>query len=476
MMQQRMVAISFLLFLSALLWSKNQPVQALYAATVPDPVSQGGEPAQAILLNTGYQLWLADAAQEHLEQVATERDEILRVQLSPDNTHVAYVVDHDPKQRFRGLELRLLSLADRQVQTITPLQPTTPLGILSEGEHADAEHATRAILEENRDGIVWSPSGSKLAFVSGHERSKAQLYVYDLAQATLTRLTDQASHAYQLVWSPDERWIFHTGTTHFSGSEPYQDPVGVWVSRADGSQQRALYTVAADSSDERLVTWLDSETLLLYSATLQCGNSKLRTLNIESGKRVLITRRSFSSVAFDGESGTALVHVEPGLRCNPASAYGTYLWQPGQRLLRQIAHKDLPWPGDQSWHPGWHLVGQDRIDWVLPTGEILPGDPTPPFCLLDFGRNGYAWTVTLATKGVVGTWVKPYGGSPMRIADRAHILQWSADGTVLYFVDQNGSDLYSASAPDYQPHWLGQTPPIRTLHRANRPAALPGCG
>lgn len=476
MIPQRIVVLDIVLLLMGLLFVRNELSQPLYAATTERAVTQPAEPSQKMILNTGYQLWLTDAKQDRLEQVATESDEILRVQLSPDNEHVAYVVDRDGKERFRGLELRLLTLSTHTVQTITPLQPTKPLGILSEGEHADAEHAARAVLEENRDGIVWSPSGSKLAFVSGHERSKAQLTVYDLAQAKLTRLTDEASHAYQLVWSPDERWIYHTGTSHFSGSEPYQDPVGVWVSRADGSEQRALYKVAADSSDEKLVAWLDRETVLVYSATTKCGNAKLRTVNIKTGKSVLIANRSFSTVAFDVESGVALVHVEPELRCNLANFVGTYLWQPGQRVLRQISHQDLAWPGDQPWHPGWHLVGEERIDWMLPTGEILPGDPTPPFCLLDFGRNGYAWTVTLASKGVVGTWVKPYGGSPKRIADRAHVLQWSADGTVLYFVDQNGTDLYSASAPDYRPHLLGQTPPVRSLHQAGSPTAYPGCG
>ncbi|MFN8444751.1 MAG: hypothetical protein U0175_28455 [Caldilineaceae bacterium] len=476
MLPQRIVVLDIVILLMGLLFVWNELSPPLYAASTDSPATQPAEPSQKMILNTGYQLWLADAKGENLEQVATESDEILRVLLSPDNEHVAYVVDRDTKERFRGLELRLLSLTNHTAQTITPLQPTKPVGTLSEGEHADAEHATRAVLEENRDGIVWSPSGSKLAFVSEHERSKAQLYVYDLAKGKLTRLSDEASHAYQFVWSPDERWIFHTGTSHFSGNEPYQDPVGVWVSRTDGSEQRALYSVAAESSDERLVAWLDRETVLVYSATMKCGNSKLRTINIKTGKSVLITNRSFSTVALDAESGVALVHVEPELRCNPANFVGTYLWKPGQRVLRQISKKELPWPSDQPWHPGWHLVGEDHIDWMSPTGELLPGDPTPPFCLLDFGRNGYAWTVTLATKGVIGTWVKPYGGSPERIADRAHILQWSADGAVLYFVDQNGTDLYAAAAPSYQPHLLGQTPPVRTLHQAGSPAAYPGCG
>ena len=458
-----------------------QPLRLAETRPLVAPSDTPAAPDQKMIVNTGYQLWLADAASDKLAQVATETDEILQVQLSPAGSHVAYVVDSAPDERFRGLALRLLTLADQTVQTISPLQATTPLGRLSEGDHAAAEHATRAILDEGRGGIAWSPSGKQLAFVSSHEQPTAQLYVYDLAQATITPLpndqaTHEPSHAYQLVWSPDEQWLFHTGATSFNYTEPRQTPVGVWVSRPDGSEEQELYPVAAGSSDERLVAWVDNHTLLLHSATTRCGNRHLRTLDLTTGQTTMITRHAFSSVSYDAESGAALIGVAPGLRCNSADRAGLYRWQQTESGLRQITTQDLPWPSQRPWQPGWQLVGETRIDWVQPDGTLSQGDPTPAYCLLDFGRDAFAWTVTRVAPETTGTWVRPYGEPAQRLADSARLLQWSGDGAVLYFVAGNGTDLYVAAGPDYQPHLLGQTPPVRTLHRTGRAPALAGCG
>ncbi len=58
----------------------------------------------------------------------------------------------------------------------------------------------------NESSAVWSPDGTRLAFVSGSDQG-SEIYVYWLESGTLARLTQLPASPSGLSWSPDGRQL-----------------------------------------------------------------------------------------------------------------------------------------------------------------------------------------------------------------------------------------------------------------------------
>jgi WD40 repeat protein len=433
-----------------------------------------------IFVNTRGGLWRIAGASGQLSMLAREQGDIVQLAVAPDGRRVAYVVDTQPLELTLGLELRLLEVASGQVEVLTPLQPAVDPASLTTEEWVNARNAVSPIEDRFRgDSLAWSPSGEQLAFLSFHDGVSSDLYLYILKDGTVRRLSDGPAHAYQIKWSPDGRSIFYTGASAFDTKAPYQVPVGVWVAAADGSGNRPLYEVDSQSTGETLVAWLDTERVLVYTSQLRCNHVNLRTVNVKTGATKVILAAEFSSIAYDARVDAALVSAWSSLRCKPATPPGIHLWDGTGEQLKQLTATTSSMTLDPA-RPGWLLMG-DRIQRVSPNGELSQAAPMPEVtCQYQFGRDALAWT---SSPGAArnpfppGLWVTPFGAPPHRIHGQVvRMLLWSADGTTLYFVDESGAGLYSATAPDFRPVWLGTTPPVRALHRAGASAAFQGCG
>jgi Tol biopolymer transport system component len=91
---------------------------------------------------------------------------------------------------------------------------------------------------------AWSPDGSKLAFESGPELQR-DLFVLELGDGSVTRLTDHPAHDEGPAWSPDGTMLAFTSTRD---AAPRQGCTGceneIYVIRADGTGLTRLTTNA----------------------------------------------------------------------------------------------------------------------------------------------------------------------------------------------------------------------------------------
>ncbi len=275
------------------------------------------------------------------------RDVVPHRTISVSGRWIAYVTDveagFDPESRG-GLTLKVLSLPEGVVHTVTELQIPNVTGDSSEDLRFSAEQVYRAVIFEG-GGLAWSPDGSSLAFISGHEGVSADLYVYSRDPQEITRLTDGPSQAYQISWSPDSRYIFHTGASNFGTGAGYV-MVGVWVARADGTGVRSLYEPDPRTGAEVLVDWVAVDTALVHSWRPDCGGNNLITVNVASGEMQVVWPDYFNQAAYNPETGAILIDAQD-IDCNSESASGFYVMEPGRTEIEKVSGEEY-----QSQLPG----------------------------------------------------------------------------------------------------------------------------
>lgn len=311
--------------------------------------------------------------------------------------------------------------------------------------------AMRAIVEYQ--SFAFSPDGHSLAFMGAIDGPTSDLYLFSLDSFKTTRLTDGPSQGYQPVWSPDGRYIVHTGASSF-GSGAGAALSGVWAAQADNSEVKALYDPSGSGS-ERILGWVDDQTFLVYSWDMSCGSNNLRTFNIETKESSQLWAESFRSIAYDQADGVALLSSKDG-ECGPHDGAGIYLvptdgnvpyriiaetppqvvWSPEAKLF--LASGDF-----ESWALAIDSTGQ-YIDLDMPQGARIFPAVAP-------GSKDLAW------RGE-SLWVGPLRGSidnpPQEIFDDpVDTVTWAPDGqSVIFFAD---SGLYIAHRPDYTPILIG---------------------
>jgi dipeptidyl aminopeptidase/acylaminoacyl peptidase len=200
-----------------------------------------------------------------------------------------------------------------------------------------ADHVYRAVVFEG-GGLAWSPDGSNLAFVSGHGGTSADVYVASRDVDEITRLTNDPNHAYQLSWSPDGQYIFHTTASNFGSGAGYVME-GVWIARADGTGIQPLYEPDPRSGAEVLANWISPNTVLVHSWRVDCGELRLTTIDVDSKATQVVWPDYFNQVTYNPDTDAVLIDAHD-IECNPNSASGFYLLEPGSMQPEQISPEE----------------------------------------------------------------------------------------------------------------------------------------
>jgi Tol biopolymer transport system component len=321
------------------------PVRTATTALSPGPMATGTTavspqvPLSAngpwVLILNYDGIWAANGDGDGLTHLT--QDVVVSHAVAVSGRWIAYVTDRaaDPdSESGEGLVLRVLSLPEGMAQTVTDLQIRNVTSDSPEDLQFAADQVYRAVVFEG-GGLAWSPDGTKLAFVSGHEGTSADVYVYSRDTGQIARLTDGPAHAYQLSWSPDGQYIFHTGAAAFGSGAGYS-MVGVWVARVDGTGIRSLYEPDLRSGSEVLVDWISANTALVHSWRPDCGQVNLMTVNVASGEIQVVWPDYFNQVVYKPDTGAILIDAS-GIGCNPEGASGFYMIEPAGTELEQVS-------------------------------------------------------------------------------------------------------------------------------------------
>jgi len=165
-------------------------------------------------LNEGLFAINADGSQS----VLLTNDPITQLAVSPNGRMAAYLTHPDPGNSLYthpfGYTLKLLHMDTGQLITIASLDLP---GVSSTSSAEEFVFAIMTLEALKRDGLVWPPGSTYLAFTSGHESYSGDIYFYVTTNGEIRRnthldLPGGPAFAYQLNFSPTGRALFYTAT------------------------------------------------------------------------------------------------------------------------------------------------------------------------------------------------------------------------------------------------------------------------
>ena len=91
------------------------------------------------------------------------------------------------------------------------------------------------VLYNQTDSFAWSQDGTRLAFTAALDGDSTDIYLFNLSDSSVTRLTDEAGHAAAMHWSPDGRFLQFISVNSF-GTGAGVAMEGLWVYDFETSQ------------------------------------------------------------------------------------------------------------------------------------------------------------------------------------------------------------------------------------------------
>ena len=310
-------------------------------------------------------------------------------------------------------------------------------------------NALRAIQEYQ--SMAFSPDGRYLAFMGVIDGPTSDLYTYSLESDKVTQLTDGRTQGYKTVWSPDGKYILHTGAYGFGTGAGFSTE-GVWAAKTDTSV-KSLYTPPPDSA-EMILGWVNDETFVVYSWSQPCGPHNLRTFNVENRESTILWRESFKEIALDPSSDTIVLNTWRNDEiCVPEDKAGIFfipVFGGDPQRVSEITEAVVVW-----WSPAGKLFiasggGFGFDEWALGVdtfGRIVEIErPSEGYYLPEISpRSNYLfWTGQSPHIGSIDNSIptKQYFDESIQRAI------WTPDGGAVIFAADSG--LYIAHQPEFE--------------------------
>ena len=248
---------------SDVVYEKILGVRGAFATRIAYVAVEGDPP------NQNYQLVVADADGENQRLILQSRFPLMSPAWSPDGQWLAYV----------SFENKRSSIYVQLVRT---------------GER-------RAV--SSRAGIngapAWSPDGKKLALTLGGSNGNPDIYVLDLANQNLQRITDDPAIDTEPTWSPDGHSLYFTSD------------------RAGGPQ---IYRIGVNPGDRpKRITFngnynarprLSPDGTELAMVTLENGNYRIAVMDLSGGNVRALSRGHLDESPSFAPNGATLIYSE----------------------------------------------------------------------------------------------------------------------------------------------------------------------
>ncbi len=304
--------------------------------------------------------------------------------------------------------------------------------------------------------IAWSPDGTRLAFIAARDAESADVYLFNTADESVTRLTEETGHAYELHWSPDGQLLeFLSAQTFGTGAGSVME--SLWVYDFQSSQSQLLENL--ESGGETFLAWTDTSHFLISSWGTMCEGYSLRLVNAARSFNEIIVDGCFTGIAYDPENKQGMFAVtefnyeycncgeplDPGLRIFGEGIGYPAAGEIGTKKFEQLDAYTV------SFVPQGNLFiiyGYDSQQFIFDESFANLEIPAEVVQFTPYAApNGAYWAWSSRAKS--GLWVTTERNmNPVGLSvSFSGVPQWSKDGQTIYFFENN--QLFSASAPQF---------------------------
>ncbi|NDJ84373.1 MAG: hypothetical protein GYB66_00665 [Chloroflexi bacterium] len=243
---------------------------------------------------------------------------------APDGAHIAVVQrNYEGTTGIFSARLLILTIPEGNEILNQPLLAADfPANVPAEPGNPNRE-ALDAV-----GAVAWAPDSQRLAFVSQHNGSTADIYLADLSSGEVRNIERESGAAALLTWSPDGKWLVYSDLVTFSAEAGYlsQGIYALQFGPESIPRQSKLDLAAAYPNDVHRVGWRDSETLLLAPRSFIAGAHGLYGWHLPTQTITpYLDERLETSVPVYSPASDMAAFTVPDLGANTPLAEGFYL-------------------------------------------------------------------------------------------------------------------------------------------------------
>jgi hypothetical protein len=224
--------------------------------------------------------------------------------VSPDGQWLAFYTGSAgtygalPAAGASDLTLHLLDLATGEERVITSLLSKDYPNNFGEAAQKlndpdiTAQSLHDAFITGITEAVAWSPDGLYLAFAGQMDGLSSDLYVYDMTEGRIRRLSSGDQEVQWIEWSPDGKWILHSSVFFVGVGMTYD----IYAASLDSSSVPYLST---NIQDDGIKNWLNSHQYFENDGENVTGLYGLRLVDIDTGKIIKLWDETFYSYAVD---------------------------------------------------------------------------------------------------------------------------------------------------------------------------------
>jgi hypothetical protein len=310
----------------------------------------------------------------------------------------------------------------------------------------------------------WSPNGRYLAFVAIVDAASSDLFVYDIQDRKLRRLTNGPDWVGPIEWSPDGTHIIMQELLNdfdFLFAPYSKPPSSVWSVAVGTNEIKLLYPTENAVTEQNILFWLDDKRFFAYDGLLvNAENARdLRLVDMETSTNRILFDGAFVVARFDPIHETFALYV----LATENYRQGIYLVSIKNNTIRPL--NDQPFVSNFfKWDSETGLfVSEDdcqndpqsfqTFDYRGDFKCVAKPTPTPvPFEATRYPSPDRKWTVSVKD----GLWLETQDKPPILISQKTPSdIIWCLDSSCFFFSEfqpnqqqTNQWALYRVSLPD----------------------------